>query len=138
VVCDAYRTLGELSEPARASLTFSPRPDGWLRVNLAAATADETSRVMTALGELLEESSAPRYLISRRACVRASRTARMVIVWYPVPTDLARRRDRADAFHVAWSRWTGPSELIYLHNAPEANRELASTSYETSARRVSC
>jgi hypothetical protein len=62
----------------------------------------------------------------------------MLTVWYPVPADLARRRDRADAFHVAWTRWAGPSELVYLHNAPAAIRELAATTWETSARRIWC
>lgn len=137
-MCDAYLALGELSEAARASLAITPRPDGWLRVNLPEGNAEETSRLMSALGELLEEASAPRYLISRLACGRATRTAPMLTVWYPVPADLARRRDRADALHLAWTRWVGPSELVYLHSAPEATRELATTSWETSARRVWC
>ncbi len=137
-VCDAYAALGELSEAVRDSLTLAPRPDGWLRVSLPAASSEETAQVMTALGDLLEEAATPRYLISRRACARGTRSAHMRAVWYPVPTDLARRRDRADAFQAAWSRWCGPSELVYLHNAPEASRELATTSWETSARRVWC
>jgi hypothetical protein len=62
----------------------------------------------------------------------------MLTVWYPVPADLARRRDRADAFHLAWMRWAGPGELVYLHNAPEATREIATTTWETSARRIWC
>jgi hypothetical protein len=107
-------------------------------VSLPAADSHETGRVMSALADLLEEAPAPRYLISRQACERVARTARMRTVWYPVPADLARRRDRADAFHAAWTEWCGPSELVYLHNAPETTRELAATSWETSARRVWC
>jgi superfamily II DNA or RNA helicase len=135
-VSDAYVALGELSEQVRASLALAPRPDGWLRVNLPAGSSGDSTKVMSALAQLLEEASAPRYLISRQACVHASRTAPMRKVWYPVPADLARRRDRADAFHAAWMRWCGPSELVYLHNAPEATRELATTSWETSYRRI--
>ncbi len=126
-VCDAYLALGELSEQARASLEMTPRPDGWLRVSLPTGTADETAHLMSALGELLEEAAAPRYLMSRQACVQATRTSPMLTVWYPVPADLARRRDRADVFHITWTRWAGPCELVYLHNAPEATRELATT-----------
>jgi superfamily II DNA or RNA helicase len=137
-VCDAYATLGELSEAARASLTLAPRPDGWLRVSLTAAGEDETARVMSALADVLEEAPAPRYLVSRLACARAGRTAAMRVVWYPVPSDLARRRDRADAFHGAWIDWCGPAELVYLHSAPEEPRELATSAWETSARRVWC
>jgi hypothetical protein len=58
-VCDAYQALGELSEPARESVEIMPRPDGWLRVNLPAGTADETAHLMSALGELLQEAAAP-------------------------------------------------------------------------------
>jgi hypothetical protein len=137
-VCDAFAALGELTGTVRDSLVLAPRPDGWLRVSLPAASTDETAMVMGALADLLEEAPAPRYLISRQACDGATRTAPMRTVWYPVPTDLARRRDRADAFQAAWTRWCGPSELVYLHNAPEATRQLATTSWETSARRVWC
>jgi hypothetical protein len=137
-VCDAYLVLGELSDQARGSLEMTPRPDGWLRVSLPAGTADETARLMSALGELLEEAAAPRYLISRQACVQATRTSPMLTVWYPVPADLARRRDRADALHLPWTRWVGPSELVYLDSAPEATRKIATTTWETSARRIWC
>ena len=130
--------LHVLSDAVRESLTLAPRPDGWLRVGLPAADSEETAKVMRALADLLEEAPAPRYLISREASDKPTRTARVRTVWYPVPTDLARRRDRADAFQAAWTRWCGPSELVYLHNAPEATRELATTSWETSARRVWC
>jgi superfamily II DNA or RNA helicase len=138
VVCDAYVALSELSQAAGNSLTLAPRPDGWLRVGLPTADSDETAKVMNALADLLEEAPAPRYLVSRQACERATRTSRMRTVWYPVPTDLARRRDRAYAFHASWIRWCGPSELVYLHNAPQAARELAATTWETSARRIWC
>lgn len=137
-VCDAYQALDELSEAVRNSLNLAPRPDGWLRVTLPAADSDQTAKVMSALADLLEEAPTPRYLISRQACDRATRTARVRTVWYPLPADLARRRDRADAFHAAWTRWCGPSQLVYLHSAPETPRELATTSWETSARRVWC
>lgn len=137
-VCDAYVALDELSRSARESLTLAPRPDGWLRVILPAASSHETARVMTALADLLEQAPAPRYLSSRQACAPGTRRARMHTVWYPLPSDLARRRDRANAFQAAWRRWCGPSQLIYLHNAIETPRNLATTSWQTSARRVWC
>jgi superfamily II DNA or RNA helicase len=137
-VCDAYLALGELSRAARDSLELAPRADGWLRVQLPAAGERETERVMGALAELLEEAASPRYLVSRVACARAARTAPLRAAWYPVPADLARRRDRADAFLAAWTRWCGPGELVYLKNTSQSTRELASTSWETSARRVWC
>jgi len=133
VVCDAYVTLGEVSAETRASLTLAPRPDGWLRVSLPVGTEDESGKVTEALAELLQEAASQRYLVSRQACAHRARTAQMRTVWYPVPADLARRRDRADAFHAAWTRWCGPSELVYLRHAPKAPRELATTSWETSS-----
>jgi superfamily II DNA or RNA helicase len=137
-ICDAYLALEELSDNVRASLTIATRPDGWLRVGLPTADSSDTAKVMGALDELLDEGAAPRYLVSRQACDRPNATAHMRAIWYPVPTDFARRRDRADAFLSAWSVWCGPAQLIYRPHASEAHREVATTYWETSARRVWC
>jgi superfamily II DNA or RNA helicase len=136
IICDTYASVAELSVGTRRSLSFTPRPDGWLRVSLPEATSAESAAVTGALAELLQEAAAPRYLVSRLACLAPARTAELGTVWYPVPADLARRRDRADAFAAAWARWCGPSELVYPSRAPEAPRALATTSWETSSRRV--
>ena len=137
-ICDTYRALGEISDVAAASLTLAPRPDGWLRVSLSAATPAESSIITTGVSELLEEGATPRYLVSRFACDEASRHAPMAPTWYPIPTDLARRRERADAFHRAWTRWCGPGELVYLRGATDQPRDLAQSSWQTSARQIWC
>jgi hypothetical protein len=61
--------------------------------------------------------------------------------WEAVPSDLGRRKDRAEAFARAWRRWLGPSELLFTHRS-EAGRDALALAgsqpvdYETSARRV--
>ncbi|HEX8123077.1 MAG TPA: hypothetical protein VF549_17635 [Solirubrobacteraceae bacterium] len=62
-----------------------------------------------------------RYVVSRRA---RGESVRVTTLWSPVPSDLARRRERADAFHAAWRRWCGPSELVYAHEGARGT-ELA-------------
>jgi hypothetical protein len=150
-VLDAYQELGELRPEAAASLAIEPRASGYLRCLLREATEVETALFTLALDELLSPPAAPRYLVSRLLPGRAGPgrpLLRLVagrrpfpLRWEAVPSDLGRRKDRAEAFARAWRRWLGPSELLFTHRT-EAGRDALALAgsqpvdYETSARRV--
>jgi superfamily II DNA or RNA helicase len=140
-VCDAYVSLGELTPDVAASLTFAVRPEGWVRVALPAATPEASALVSGALDELIGGAGLPRYTVSRRALAAgAGGWSRPATVWHGVPSDLARRKDRAEAFRLAWSRWAGPSTLVYAHSGDEgaalAAEAAAGPVLETQRRRV--
>jgi superfamily II DNA or RNA helicase len=150
-VRDAYVDLGELSAAAAASLAIEPRSSGYLRVWLKDATAEESSRFTTALNEVVEPTGVPRYLVSRlvpslrsplEALLRAA-TLREPFErrWVEVPSDLGRRKERAEAFARAWRRWLGPSELVFTQRserglAARAAAGAQSADYQALRRRV--
>ena len=132
-VCDAYLALGQLDEDEARAIEFTPRPEGWLRVSLPEASPATSALVTGALDELTGGSTLPRYVVSRRIGLRER-------AWHPVPADLARRRDRAEAFLRAWRRWCGSSELVYAHSG-ERGTQLAAeaaalATLETQRRRI--
>ena len=151
-VADAYRALGEMSDEAAASLRIEPRASGYLRCELSAASPDEGKRFAAALDELVSISDAPRYLVSRPLADprrgafgllgrvltrRAPFDERM----HPVPEDLARRKERAEAFARAWRRHVGPGRLVFTQRSDEGRElraEAASSDggYETMVRDV--
>ena len=136
-VCDAYVGLGELDPAAARSLRFTVRPEGWVRVSVPDADPDTSTLVCVALDELVGGGALPRYVVSRRVHAGG---VHLATVWHAVPADLARRRERADAFHAAWRRWCGKSELVYAHSGPRGT-ELAALAaatggLETQRRRI--
>ncbi len=150
-ICDAYRQLGQLSEQAASSLTIEPRAAGYLRCYLAGATPAENDLFAVALDDVLCPPDFPRYLVSRLVPGRTS-TARALLRivtrkppftrrWAAVPTDLGRTRRRAEAYHAAWTRWLGPSDLQFTQRS-QAGREAAAQAsaeqadYTTSRRQV--
>jgi hypothetical protein len=150
-ILDAYRELGELRPEAAASLAIEPRASGYLRCLLREATELETALFTLALDELLSPPAAPRYLVSRLLPGRAGPGRPLLrllagrrpfpLRWEAVPSDLGRRKDRAEAFARAWRRWLGPSELLFTHRT-EAGRDALAVAgsqpvdYETSTRKV--
>ncbi len=149
-VCDAYRSLGELSDAAAGSLAVEPRASGYLRCFLRAATAPESDRFARALDDLLSPVEFPRYLVSR--LVPAARPGAPVARWLSrrppferrwvaVPEDLGRGKHRAEAFATAWRHWVGPAELQFTQRS-EAGRDAVAgagaqaADYETSTRRI--
>ena len=118
-VADAYRELGELTPEAAGSLRIEPRASGYLRVELTKATPAEGKKFAAALDELMGVSDAPRYLVSR-PLADPSRGALGLLGrvltrrppfderLHPVPKDLARNKERAEAFARAWGRHVGP------------------------------
>jgi hypothetical protein len=150
-ICDAYRQLGQLSERAASSLTIEPRAAGYLRCFLAAATPAENDLFAVALDDVLGPADFPRYLVSRLVPGRKSTGRALARVlarkppfdrrWVAVPADLGRTKQRAEAYHAAWTRWLGPSELQFTQRsqvgrdaAAQASAEQAD--YSTSRRQV--
>jgi Type III restriction enzyme, res subunit len=141
-VASAYQELGELSAAAAASVEFAPRAAGWLRCTLPAATAEESARVTSALAELAGAAGNPRSLISRPLAepgVGAGALLGRVLLrrppfpgrLHPVPADLGRSQERAEAFARAWARWVGPGELV-----PAGTRRTEDGGWETVVKDV--
>ena len=96
-------------------------------------------------------SDAPRYLVSRPladpgrgALGLLGRVLRRAPPFderlHPVPADLGRKKERAEAFARAWRRHVGPSRLVFTQRSDEgreARAEAASADggYETLAAR---
>ena len=151
-VVDAYRELGELSDAAAASLEIEPRASGYLRCVLAAATPDESARFADALDELAGVADAPRYLVTRPLPEPGTGAATLLgrvllrrppfpVRHHPVPADLARRKERAEAFARAWRRQLGPGALIFTQRSDEGRRARAVAAaedggYETLVRDI--
>jgi hypothetical protein len=84
---------------------------------------------------VVEPTGAPRYLVSRlvpglrsplQALLRAvTFRAPFESRWVEVPADLARRKDRAEAFAAAWQRWLGPSSLVFTQRSDEGRAARA-------------
>ncbi|HWM12616.1 MAG TPA: DEAD/DEAH box helicase family protein [Solirubrobacteraceae bacterium] len=151
-VIDAYHDLGELSDAAAGSLEIEPRASGYLRILLTGATPEESDRFASALDELAGTSDAPRYLVTRplpdpdagAATLLGRVLARKPPFpsrHHPVPADLARRKERAEAFARAWQRHLGPGTLVFTQRSDEGRRARAEAAaddggYETLVRDV--
>jgi superfamily II DNA or RNA helicase len=151
-VVDAYRQLGEMSEAAAGSLVIEPRASGYLRCVLAEATPEESVRFADALDELASIADAPRYLVSRPLpdpdASALSLLGRVLarrppfpVRHHPVPADLGRRKERAEAFASAWARQVGPTELVFTQRTDEGRRARAEAAahdggYETVLRDI--
>jgi hypothetical protein len=60
---------------------------------------------------------------------------------HPVPADLARNKERAEAFHRAWRRQVGPGRLVFTQRSEEGREARAEAAaedggYETLLRDV--
>jgi hypothetical protein len=61
--------------------------------------------------------------------------------WSEVPSDLGRRKARAEVFARAWRRWLGPSELVFTQRTAEGKEARAaagaqSADYQAVRRRI--
>jgi superfamily II DNA or RNA helicase len=151
-VVDAYRELGELSEAAATSLVIEPRTSGYLRCLLTEATPEESARFAAALDELAGVSDAPRYLVTRPLPDPGAGAVALLgrvllrrppfpVRHHPVPADLARRKERAEAFAHAWRQHLGPGTLVFAQRSDEGRRARAEAAaedggYETLVRDV--
>jgi superfamily II DNA or RNA helicase len=151
-VVDAYRELGEMSDAAAGSLTIEPRASGYLRCVLSEATPEESARFADALDQLVSVSDAPRYLVTRPLPDPDAGAGALLgrvlmrrppfpVRHHPVPDDLGRRKERAEAFARAWSRQVGPGELVFTQRSDEGRRARAEAAaedggYETLVRDI--
>jgi superfamily II DNA or RNA helicase len=140
-VCEAYVALGELPAEVAATMGFGVRPEGWVRVSLPDAEVEISRRVSAALDELFGGGALPRYVVSRTVATSPVPFLGRRTAWHAVPADLARRKERATAFHVAWQRWLGRGELVYCHGTDPRARGLAVqassvAALETQRRRI--
>ena len=151
-VADAYRALGELSDEAAASLVVEPRTSGYLRVALTRATPEESERFATALDELASVADAPRYLVGRPLPDPSAGAGALLgrvllrrppfpVRHHPVPADLGRRKERAEAFARAWANHLGPTRLVFTQRTDEGRRARAAAAaedggYETVVRDI--
>ena len=151
-VAGAYRALGELSDEAAASLVIEPRTSGYLRVALTRATPEESERFATALDELASVADAPRYLVGRPLPDPSASASALLgrvllrrppfpIRHHPVPADLGRRKERAEAFARAWAHHVGPTQLVFTQRTDEGRRARAAAAaddggYETVVRDI--
>ena len=151
-VVDAYRELGELSAAAAGSLEIEPRASAYLRCVLTEATPEEGARFADALDELAGVSDAPRYLVTRPLPEPGTGVATLLgrvllrrppfpVRHHSVPADLARRKERAEAFARAWRRHLGPGALIFTQRSDEGRRARAEAAaedggYETLVRDI--
>lgn len=134
-IADAFVALGELRPEAAASLDLEPRTSGHVRCALTAADADEARRFAAALDQVLGAVETPRYLVSRWVADPGRSPARRLadglrgrtafgVRWHPVPDDLGTHKRRAAAFHDAWTRWVGPSTLLFTQGTDEEARAI--------------
>ncbi len=151
-VVEAYRELGELTDAAAGSLLIEPRTSGYLRCVLTEATPEESRRFAAALDELAGVSDAPRYLVTRPLPDPEAGALTLLgrvllrrppfpVRHHPVPADLARNKERAEAFCRAWCRQYGPAELVFTQRSDEGRRARAEAAaddggYETLVRDV--
>jgi superfamily II DNA or RNA helicase len=151
-VADAYRALGELSDEAAGSLVIEPRASGYLRVALTRATPEESDRFATALDELVSVADAPRYLVGRPLPDPSAGAPALLgrvllrrppfpVRHHPVPADLGRRKDRAEAFARAWAHHLGPTRLVFTQRTDEGRQARAAAAaddggYETVVRDI--
>ena len=109
-VCDAYVALGEMTAEVARTMSFTVRPEGWVRVGLPDADAEVSRRVTAALDELYGGGALARYVVSRKVLpggrtpgIRCRRTWRAA--------GIARRRSTphgSDGWAPAsWSTATG-------------------------------
>ena len=140
-VADGYRDLGELSPEAASSLEIEPRASGFLRCELKQASPDEARRFAAALEQLMGVSDAPRYLVGRplpdpsaggvamlgRVLTRKPPFDERL---HPVPADLARNKERAEAFARAWRKHVGPGRLVFTQRSEEGREARAEAASE--------
>ena len=129
-IADAYATLGEMTPAVSRSVALLPRPGGSLRCLLLDGDRDDNQRFTSALEDVLGGGAVPRYVVCRAAWPASRSRAglrwrallgmpTLDVSWHPVPSDLATHRDRADAFHRAWTRWLGAGEMLFAGRTDE-------------------
>jgi hypothetical protein len=123
-VADGLRGAG-ISSVGADGLTRSIAPDGIESFSLE--SDEETSAIFAAaFEEVVSPMSDPRYVVPRyvtsppRGWDGLARGIRSLVrdhpdgeVWHTVPSVLATKRGRADAFAIAWEHWVRGGPALY-------------------------
>jgi superfamily II DNA or RNA helicase len=112
--------------------------DGFVHCSLVGGTSYERCLFLDALQEILGPIDNPRYILVRRAFLgRFLRTD-----YHVVPQELARKREYAEYYTVMWSKYVGPTKLIYTRTIEgrqmllKARAYSLSTSFQKKAERA--
>jgi superfamily II DNA or RNA helicase len=139
-VADGLHDAGLVSVGARA-VEIERTPAGEYRFVLGGVDESESAVFATALEEAAAPLVAPRYVVSRLVTDPASTPARVRPTatalreaergvrptgeaWHAVPSVLATRAERVDAYLRAWRRWVGEGRALYA-GSPEGAGVLA-------------
>lgn len=76
---------------------------------LKGATLPEETRFLAMLEEFFAPIDNPRYLIIRQSYLGRA----LQIAPYPIPKDLGKRKEHAQALQDGWNRYVGPAKLVY-------------------------
>ncbi|MDH3759640.1 MAG: DEAD/DEAH box helicase family protein [Gammaproteobacteria bacterium] len=93
--------------------------DGSFYVALSGCSFYESSLFADAMAEILAPIDSPRYLVVRAGEMFGLRRDD----YHAVPMKLGAKKELAKMFYTAWSRYVGPSELIYTRS-PEGRKRL--------------
>lgn len=112
--------------------------DGFVHCSLVGGTSYERCLFLDALQEILGPIDNPRYILVRRAFLgRFLRTD-----YHVVPQELARKREYAEYYTVMWSKYVGPTKLVYTRTIEgrqmllKARAYSLSTSFQKKAERA--
>lgn len=123
--------------PRHAKLGGGERGGGWFRYYIERCNEEETALFATAISEIFGPLDDARYLISRSArffddtflskllpevlakYVRKER--REVVMFYRVPSCLAKHKDDAARFEKYWNALVSPGEVLYAHGKDGKN-----------------
>ena len=106
------------TRPAHIKVVTRRQSNGAVRCTLQGASTRERTVFLEALDEVLGPIKNPRYLLTRKTpLLRWLRRD-----YHVVPKVLGRRKGLAESFQRLWSKYVGPTELIYTRN--EEGRRL--------------
>ena len=123
--------------PRHAKLGGGERGGGWFRYYIERCNEEETALFATAISEIFGPLDDARYLVSRSArffddtflskllpevlakYVRKER--REVVMFYRVPSCLAKHKDDAARFEKYWNALVSPGEVLYAHGKDGKN-----------------
>ncbi|MEM1055586.1 MAG: DEAD/DEAH box helicase family protein [Bacteroidota bacterium] len=100
------------SEVVSGGRVVIEREPGIVTARLLDASTADSETFATALAEIAGMAGRPRYLLRANG------------VFLPVPTELGRRKDRAETFATSWRERIGPADLVFTRT-PDGRRHLA-------------
>lgn len=97
------------TDPATLSVQTGECGDGFTYCDLEGGTLKDETRFLNAMNDLLGPIENPRYLLIRESYLGK----RLRMSPYPIPDELARKKNIAQSFQTGWRRHVGPAKLVY-------------------------